>query len=216
MTWIKTCGTTNLDDALMSVEAGANALGFVFYEDSPRNVAPEVVREIVAKLPAKIETVGVFVNESFAFMEDVATRVGLSSIQLHYTKLDRDEFSRELRSPIKTYLSIPASSFSGQPLQFPADISAVFIDSGSVQQPGGTGQPFNWQEAASAAKAIAQAGFNIVVAGGLNSANVAEAIRILEPWGVDVVSGVESRPGKKDLDKVRAFIAAVRQTEKPK
>jgi phosphoribosylanthranilate isomerase len=229
MTWIKICGTTNLEDALMSVEAGADALGFVFYEKSPRNVTPEVVREIVAKLPEKIEKVGVFVNQSFEFMENVADRTCLTAIQMH---LDFSGDNGTLGSPsnarLQKYWVIPAGQFldsEGKVDSFAMSVrnqesdkwlNAIFLDSGTQQQPGGTGIAFDWLESAPIARTIQHSGFNLVVAGGLNPENVSEAIRILNPWGVDVVSGVESRPGKKDPEKVRAFINAVRRADESK
>jgi phosphoribosylanthranilate isomerase len=221
MTWIKICGTTNLEDALLAVEAGADALGFVFYEKSPRNVSPEVVREIVAKLPEEIEKVGVFVNESFEFMENVAARTDLTAIQMHI------DLSGDNGTPgsagLKKYLVIPANSHGKSDVAILSKdhesekwFSAVFLDSGTPQQPGGTGRVFDWNRNIPIVEAIRGFGFDLVVAGGLTSGNVGEAIRILNPWGVDVVSGVEARPGKKDPEKVLAFIGAVRQADKSK
>jgi phosphoribosylanthranilate isomerase len=213
----------------MAVEAGADALGFVFYEKSPRNVPPEVVREIVKALPEKIEKVGVFVNQSFEFMENVAARTGLTAIQMH---LDFSGDNGTLGSPgnarLKKYWVISARRFydsRGKVDSFAISVrnqesekwlDAIFLDSGTSQQPGGTGIAFDWLESAPIARTIQRSGFSIVVAGGLNPGNVAEGIRILNPWGVDVVSGVESSPGKKDPKKVRAFISAVRQADKNK
>jgi phosphoribosylanthranilate isomerase len=229
MTWIKICGTTNLEDAVMSVEAGADALGFVFYKNSPRNVTPEVVREIVAKLPVKIEKVGVFVNQSFEFMESVAARTGLTGVQLHADLSgDNNTVGAPSNARIKKYLVISAEQFFDSQGKFDSFavsvrnqesekwINALFLDSGTSQQPGGTGIAFDWLKSAPIAETIRRSGFDLVVAGGLNSGNVAEAIRILNPWGVDVVSGVEASPGKKDPEKVRAFISSVRQADKKK
>ncbi len=213
----------------MSVEAGADALGFVFYKNSPRNVTPEVVREIVEKLPESIEKVGVFVNKSFEFMEDAAERTGLTAVQMH---IDLSGNSGTLGPPgnarLKQYLVIPARQFfdsKGRVDPFVISVNdqksekwlkAIFLDSGTSQQPGGTGIAFDWLKSAPIAETIRRSGFDLVVAGGLNPENVGEAIRILNPWGVDVVSGVEARPGKKDPGRVRAFIGAVRQADKGK
>lgn len=224
MTWIKICGTTNLEDALMAVEAGANALGFVFYEKSPRNVTAEVVREIVKELPEKIEKVGVFVNESFEFMENIAARSGLTAVQLH-PDLSGDH--QTLGSPrnvhLKKYLVVPANSdgkfhiaISPKDQESEKWVNAIFLDSGTSQQPGGTGIAFDWLKSTPIAETIHRSGFDLVVAGGLNPGNVGEAIRILNPWGVDVVSGVEATPGKKDPEKVRAFIKAVLRADENK
>jgi phosphoribosylanthranilate isomerase len=219
---VKICGITNLEDALTAVEAGADALGFVLYEKSPRKVDPDTVREVVEALPTEIEKVGVFVNESPERMESVAERAGLTAIQLHLDPLrhDQSSFGPTVLSQTKKYVALPASYFfqvdrlNGFDWLNAAEtlISGIFIDSSTSEQPGGTGKTFDWEQAEPAVSAIRMK-FNVVIAGGLNPTNVTEAIRILKPWGVDVSSGVESKPGKKDPAKVRAFVAAVRQAE---
>jgi phosphoribosylanthranilate isomerase len=217
MTWIKICGTTNLEDALTSIEAGADALGFVFYEKSPRKIDPDQVREIVKELPPGIERVGVFVHESFDQSREIAEYCGLTAVQL-YESQERP-ISVCLKPSCKLFVAVPASVLVDEPARFctrPSGrefIDALFVDSGTREQPGGTGMPFRWQQS-SAAVAAASRCFHVVIAGGLNGENVTEAIRILKPWGVDVVSGVEASPGRKDPEKVRAFIAAVRESEK--
>src|SRR5256885_6736735 len=220
MTWIKICGITNLEDALAAADAGANAVGFVFYKQSARNIAPEKVREIVAQLPAEVEKVGVFVDESPERIAAVAERAELSALQLHVGSSFGGHGQQGWCFGIrKVYLALPAAVFLdagtrwvGSNQRSPA-ISAIFLDSGTSEQPGGTGKAFDWQKAALLVEAMTKTA-NVVIAGGLNPANVAEAIRILKPWGVDVASGVEATPGKKDPKKVRAFIAAVRGTER--
>jgi|SRR5271166_5623386 len=225
MTWVKICGITNLEDARTAVEAGANAMGFVFYEKSPRKVDPDTVREIVKALPTKVEKVGVFVNESAEHVKGIAQEVGLTAVQLHQDASPRGQTVQKLDSlqGSKTYIVLPASQLFDEQgrlggFEWRAEIkdmiSAIFVDAATPQQPGGTGRTFDWDKAVPVTEVIKQAGFNLVVAGGLSPANVAEAIRILKPWGVDVSSGVESAPGKKDPEKVRAFVAAVRQAER--
>jgi phosphoribosylanthranilate isomerase len=229
MTWVKICGITNLQDALTAVEAGADALGFVFYEKSPRKVDPEVAREIVAKLPVQIEKVGVFVNESFKHMESVAKKVGLTAIQLHVEMTPlcgKKQVEMKPTEKLKRYIALPVrhffdgegrfDSFAMSVREDEADkwVSAFFLDSSTPEQMGGTGRAFDWQAAVPVAEVIQQAGFSLVVAGGLTPANVREAIRVLTPWGVDVASGVELKPGKKDPEKVRAFVSTVRQAER--
>ncbi len=213
MTWIKICGTTDLEDARVAVEAGADALGFVFYEKSRRKIDPEAAGEITAKLPASIEKVGVFVEEPVEKILLTVAQAGLTAAQLHG---DQYLESLQLKSArdLKVFLVVPAKNLSstdwlkGKGL----GVNAVFFDSGTPQLPGGTGKAFDWNSAAPAIEAISKDA-NVVVAGGLTPANVGEAIRILKPWGVDVASGVEARPGKKDPKKVRAFIEAVRQAD---
>lgn len=223
MTWIKICGITNLEDALTAVDAGADALGFVFYEKSPRHVTQEAVGEMVRHLPAKIEKVGVFVEESLALMEEIAEEIGLTGIQSHVNlaRLQQAEQSL-LLSKIAKYIVLRAKELTdtGELLRKFAgsqgtqnSVRAIFLDAGTETQPGGTGKTFDWKSAVPAVRALQQ-DFRIVVAGGLTPTNVAEAMRILKPWGVDVSTGVEARPGKKDAEKVRAFIAAVREEDR--
>jgi phosphoribosylanthranilate isomerase len=215
MTWIKICGTTNLEDALTAVEAGADALGFVFYEKSPRKVDLASAREIVKNLPPNIERVGVFVNEPVERILSTVAQAGLTAAQLHGAESRKPEFIEALKigRDLKLFLVLSAaeigdeSNLNGEP-----GISAVFFDSGTPQLPGGTGKTFDWKTAAPGIQTISEK-VKVVVAGGLNSTNVADAIRILKPWGVDVVSGVEARPGKKDPLKVRSFINAIRNIE---
>jgi phosphoribosylanthranilate isomerase len=242
MTWVKICGITNLEDALTAVEAGADALGFVFYEKSPRNVEPETVREIVREMPAQIEKVGVFVGDNPKNFIELVRGSGLTGSQLHFgphvgSVNETTAYGLECFPPgFKSYLSMPAKWFieSGDSARSFISSAArateirrshpggdklmsffqtIFLDSGSLQQPGGTGVAFDWQKVAPVVEELKQVA-RIVVAGGLNPMNVTEAIDILKPWGVDVSSGVESKPGKKDPEKVRAFVAAVRQTER--
>ncbi len=220
MTWIKICGITNLEDARTAVEAGADALGFVFYEKSPRNVRPKAVREIVSQLPVKTEKVGVFVGNSVG--RRTVYQAGLTAVQVH----SRSPFPsrRALRDLSlvsgKLFIVVPADRmfkdrFGGFRWWAEAKdkVSAIFLDSGTPEQAGGTGKAFDWMKAAPVLSAIG-GDFRFVIAGGLTPSNVCEAILILKPWGVDVSSGVEARPGKKDPEKVRAFITAVRNAEK--
>jgi phosphoribosylanthranilate isomerase len=242
MTWVKICGITNLEDAQTAVEAGADALGFVFYEKSPRNVDPETVRDIVREMPTHIEKVGVFVGDNPRNLPELAHDLGLTGAQLHLgPQIDsaNESVAHGLECfprGFKQYTSMPADLFiesedsaksfvesAAQVLEsmrsFPeADrlrnfVQTIVLDSGSLQQPGGTGVVFDWQKAAPIVEHMRQV-VRVVVAGGLNPTNVAEAIQILKPWGVDVSSGVESKPGKKDPAKVRAFVSAVRETER--
>jgi phosphoribosylanthranilate isomerase len=217
MTWVKICGMTNLEDALVAVDAGANAVGFVFYEKSPRYVPVETAREIVNKLPDRIETVGVFVGSSQAV--ETALAVGLDAMQ-SYLVADPNFKMPPPHPPefrkLRNYLAMPYSSFLRSTL--PAEVmsrlfGAVFIDSGDKHMPGGSGKTFDWREASPALNALAKQ-MDIVIAGGLTPENVGDAINILRPWGVDVASGVEARPGKKDPDKVRAFVKAVREADR--
>jgi phosphoribosylanthranilate isomerase len=220
MTWIKICGITNLEDAEIAVDAGADALGFVFYEKSPRKIDVETTRKIVTKLPSNIDKVGVFVSEPVETILKTVAQAGLTGVQLHGVECHKLEFIQALKigRDLKVFLVLPAADV-GAGFDWNenerASISAVFFDSGTPQLPGGTGRTFDWNSAASGIQAMGR-NLKVVVAGGLNPANVADAIRILKPWGVDVSSGVEAKPGKKDPGKIRAFVDAVRTTEEEK
>ena len=218
MTWVKICGMTNLEDALVAVEAGADAVGFVFYEKSPRCVTVARAREIVAKLPESVEKIGVFVNEQAERVSAVINDAGLTAVQFHgdeyrsaegysvgakaFFVLPVVDILRELRGQIGSF-EIPHLPKS----------SGILLDSGTKDQRGGTGKAFAWGEARALVLGLTQH-YPVVIAGGLSSSNVGWAAEFLQPWGVDVVSGVEARPGKKDPEKVRAFVKAVRDFDR--
>ena len=221
MTWVKICGTTNLEDALTAIDAGTEALGFVFYEKSPRKIDVEAAREIVSQLPGNVEKVGVFVNELPERVARTADEVGLTAVQLHGDEHNNPS-SHVGNGARKLFVAIPASLLSRAGNKSagltwfsarPEACSAIFLDSGSTEQRGGTGKRFDWEDARPWVSQLSQK-FRIVVAGGLTPTNVADAMRLLHPWGVDVASGVELKPGKKDPEKVRAFVQAVRRAEK--
>jgi phosphoribosylanthranilate isomerase len=211
-TWIKICGTTSVADALDSVEAGADALGFIF-APSPRRITPEAAQEIAARLPANIERIGVFVNESPARIRAITTQVGLTAVQLHgsespefISSLFEDKTRGGRVGIIKAILV--DNDFESQLARFQRRqpvADSILLDSGA-----GSGRAFNWQKALSRSR---QPGTRFIVAGGLTPENVGEAVRTLAPWGVDVVSGVEREPGKKDPQKLKDFVAAVRKAE---
>jgi len=242
MTWVKICGMTNLEDALVAVEAGADAVGFVFYEKSPRCVSVEVAREIVAKLPESVEKVGVFVGQDGDPI-DVVLRTGLTGIQCYIlaegvagSKGSAKAYGRACLPPhFRSLMAFPMSlfgedvsevermmtGFAESKKKIPEGVSipnglldTFLLDSGNLRQPGGTGHAFDWTKARGLGERMRNDGSKLVVAGGLTPENVGEAIEILRPWGVDVASGVESRPGKKDAEKVRAFVRAVRDFDR--
>ena len=222
MTWVKICGITNLKDAQTAVDAGADALGFVFYEKSPRNIDLQCAHDIVEQLPSKIEKVGIFVDNSVEQISGIVWQVGLTAIQVYNCKLPGQGLNGFKYPSRKVFVALSAArlfdtdgEFGGFGWRTEAKkiVDAIFLDSGTPDRPGGTGKAFDWVKAAPAASFIAEH-FNLVIGGGLTPLNVAEVIRILKPWGVDVSSGVEERPGKKDAKKVQAFIAAVRRIEK--
>jgi len=223
MTWVKICGITNLEDALVAVEAGADALGFVFYEKSPRRIASDAAREIVTKLPGRVEKVGVFINTSFEEMFKGAEAAGLSAIQIYGKEgeVSRDYIAISENTPRpKLIYAFDGNNFADPrgamwliAKPFAESLFALLVDCSSDAQPGGTGQRFDWTKARGSMRALNMIRPTIV-AGGLDASNVQTAITLLHPWGVDVSSGVEARPGKKDPEKVRAFIKAVREYDK--
>lgn len=217
MTWLKICGTTNLEDAQRSVAAGADALGFIF-APSPRRIDIGTAAAIIRELRGEVEAIGVFVNETPDRVAEIAGQAGLTGVQLHGEEPAESlpGFRRALgeRKIIKTLHTgdlLAASEKVATYLAHRGSVDAILLDSGSPQQRGGTGLSFNWQDAKPLAEEIRRA-MPLILAGGLNPANVAQAIEYLDPWGIDVVSGVESSPGKKDENKLREFIAAVRHT----
>lgn len=242
MTWVKICGMTNLEDALVAVDAGADAVGFVFYEKSPRCITDEAAREIVKQLPEKVEKIGVFVDPDVDPI-GVLLDVGLTGTQSYFSAegiagchASSKAIEMELLPPRARFLvALPMSLFGedvNQIERMAADFAAsrkkipegvsfpdgfldtFLLDSGNLRQPGGTGKTFDWAKARGLSDAIRKDGLRLVVAGGLTPDNVVEAIETLRPWGVDVVSGVEATPGKKDPDKVRAFVRAVREMDR--
>jgi phosphoribosylanthranilate isomerase len=217
MTWVKICGMTNLGDAQVAVDAGADAVGFVFYEKSPRNVSVETARDIIRALPQAVEKVGVFVNRAEGFIESVIEATGITAVQMHGDDEDPRvaDLIVEKHHEVKVLraISMKRSNPEGSVRMWhPKSVHAFVLDSGSNGKHGGTGETFDWTSTRSV-DAIRNLG-RVVAAGGLNPANVREAIIALKPWGVDVVSGVEASPGKKDPEKVRAFVQAVREIDK--
>lgn len=232
--WIKICGNTSLEDAQLAADAGADAVGFVF-APSPRRVTAGQVAAIVPHLPSSLEKIGVFVDASFDEIAATVETAGLTGVQLHFNaapelaarlrerfgvqlrilrvvhfredatpestaprhSTDHDSFSRESEAMI---------SFASPFLDPNSD--AVLVDSYSLTTRGGTGQKYDWGLAA--VTMFQTTNKHKVAAGGLTPENVAEAIATLRPWGVDVVSGVEAAPGRKDAAKVRAFVTNAR------
>jgi phosphoribosylanthranilate isomerase len=222
MTWVKICGITNLDDALHAAEAGADALGFVFYEKSPRKADVGTTREIIRELPVDIEKVGVFVDHEPEQIREIVLQTGLTTAQLHGKQLLDRVWSDKL--PVEQSLGvrkmipvIPGDSLKDRGVLISEGahdkVFALLFDSQSNGNMGGTGTTFDWRGTRAMVQVISLK-IPVIVAGGLTATNVAEAIRLLQPFGVDVSSGVEARPGKKDPARVSAFIQAVRRTNR--
>ena len=198
--FVKICGMTRLPDALHAVEHGANALGFVFWSQSPRFISPARAAAIIAALPAGVSTVGVFVNETVDVINRVAAETGISVIQLHGDEppayADALEWPVVRATTVEQIEEVSSAWPSG---------TTFLMDAADPVRRGGTGRTIDWQQAASAARVR-----RIVLAGGLTPDNVAEAVAAVRPFGVDVSSGVEVAPGVKNGDKVARFLAIAR------
>ncbi len=201
MVKVKICGITILEDALMAVEAGADALGFVFFQGSSRFISPAQAATIISRLPPFVQTVGLFVNEELTVVNAIADRCGLDIVQLHGE--ESPDYCRAItRRVIKAFRVKDAHSLDNMAEYH---VAACLLDAWSPAAHGGTGTTFNWEIAAHAA-----ASRSIILAGGLTPENVVEAITAVKPYAVDVSSGVESAPGKKDAGLVSRFIRATR------
>jgi len=202
---IKICGITNREDAATAVTAGADALGFVFYKKSPRYVEPAVAKQIIVTLPPMVTPVGLFVNEELKVVRDLMDGCGIALAQLHGD--ETATYCLELARPVLKAIRIRdrGSFLALAEFQGRAGVRGFILDTYAEEVYGGTGRVMDWTLAAEAAKAAV-----ILLAGGLTPDNVGEAIRTVRPYGVDVSSGVESVPGKKDPQKVRAFVQAAR------
>jgi phosphoribosylanthranilate isomerase len=210
-TWIKICGTTSLEDALSSIEAGADALGFIF-APSKRRVSTEQAQRIISQLPREVERIGVFMNSSSAEIAEIVSAVALSGIQMHGEE-----------SPVAIYKCLPSARRDamrkiktiqikrGQELCLDHGGASDMVDTWLLDSGAGSGKTFDWETARTQ---LGERQGQFVVAGGLTPENVGDAMRAFRPWGVDVVTGVEREPGRKDPEKLKTFVAAVRKAEK--
>ena len=210
MVKVKICGITNWADAKRAIDGGAELLGFNFHSDSPRYIAPAKARRIVRRLPRTVSSAGVFVNESEKRILEIAREVGLDYLQLHGDELP------SLIGRLEQYLPVikavrARKTFRPAKLARYKRASAILLDGYSGRQRGGTGKTFDW-ELARRSKSYGR----IFLAGGLTPENVREAIRIARPYAVDVCSGIEKKPGKKDPGRMKDFMRAVRSTARRK
>ncbi len=187
--FVKICGITNREDALAAVEFGARALGFIFYDRSPRSVRPEALAEWIGEVPANIWKVGVYVDEAPARIEHLTAELGLDVAQLHGSETPEAHPGQGIRV-WKAFRVLPEMTAIPD---YPAE--ALLLDGP------GSGRAFDWPLAAAVSKPV-------VLAGGLTPENVRAAIESAQPWGVDIASGVEASPGRKDHARMKSFIKA--------
>ncbi|MGB2866973.1 MAG: phosphoribosylanthranilate isomerase [Bacteroidota bacterium] len=199
--FVKICGITNLQDAELAVSVGADAIGFIFFKDSPRTIAPERARAIAAELPEHISKIGVFVNDDRKSIHDIVDRVHLSAVQL-YGKEGPDDLVNYETSVIKAFRVGPGFDVE---VMHNYLVDAFLLDAYKEGIFGGTGDTFDWNVAVKAKEYG-----RIILSGGLNIENIESAVTFVQPYGVDVSSGVELRVGKKDPSRVRDFVAAAR------
>jgi phosphoribosylanthranilate isomerase len=217
VTFIKICGNTNLEDAKLAAELGANAVGFIF-APSPRRISPIDASKIIAQLDPRIETVGVFVNQPASVILKAVQKAGLSAVQLHGEESPADVrnllalvFREKIQ--LKIYKAVRMSTIDNSfawDVESSKMLAGMVLDSGTPIQRGGTGRRFDWDEAAPLVRVLSRRA-KVIIAGGLNSQNAAKALALFNPFGLDVVTGVEREPGKKDPEKLRAFFEAVHQ-----
>ena len=229
MTWVKICGITNLEDALAAADAGADALGFVFHEKSPRYVDPGTAAAIAQQMTEKIEKVGVFVDPPQNGLAEIANGVGLTMLQCRVGSKPGAESKAAFQQPVRMLFQLSVGRlladekrFQGLIAEFlrmsespkrPSGLDTLLLDSSTPEQPGGTGRTLDWRRLAPLVHVMNKSA-KVVAAGGLTAANVTEAMRLLRPWGVDVSTGIEATPGKKDPIKLRAFLKAVREADR--
>ena len=206
MVRVKICGITNLDDALASVEAGAYALGFNFYPESPRYIEPFRAHRIIEQLPTTVMKVGVFVNEPRKNVERIANDANLDAVQLHGD--ESDSYCRELKNLFVIKAFRVNDDFQPDQVRQHA-VDAVLLDGFNPRGYGGNGQSFDWSIALRVRSSVTK----LFLAGGLNENNVAAAIASVQPYAVDACSALERVPGVKDLARVRSFIKAAREAK---
>ncbi|HET7217593.1 MAG TPA: phosphoribosylanthranilate isomerase, partial [Vicinamibacterales bacterium] len=202
VTRVKVCGIRRHEDARLAVELGADALGFIFWPDSPRFIDPLDAETIVAQIPALVAVVGVFVDQPVAFVTDVARGLKLTAVQLHGHEQVEDY--QHLPQRLVKAVAVGAANDAARAIEGLAPEVTVLLDAHDPIKRGGTGRTIDWAAAARFAAARP-----VILSGGLTADNVGDAVEAVRPYAVDVSSGVESRPGEKDARKMRAFFAAL-------
>ena len=203
---VKICGITNLEDARLAVNSGASALGFIFYDKSPRYILPETASQIAADLKGQVPFTGVFVDETLDYVHAAKEEMGLNFIQLHGN--ESPEYCQKVQLPVIKVFRV-ATDFDAETMKY-YDVHAFLFDTYERGKPGGTGAIFNWNLIFDL-----QTDTPIILSGGLGVENILDAINVVSPSGVDVNSGVESRSGVKDEKKMKALFDILQNTRSP-
>lgn len=209
MVKVKICGVTNYDDALLVANLGAEYIGFNFYKDSPRKVSVKMAKDVIAKMPPFVQSVGVFVDEELAEVVKTAKKCGLKLVQLHGQESPEycwDAAAQTGCGIIKAFRIADEKSLEALPF-YQDSVSYFLLDAYVAGEPGGTGEVFNWELAVKAKELVSKPVF---LAGGLTPENIADAIEKVQPFAVDAASGVERLPKRKDYDKMKTFIRRAR------
>lgn len=211
-TRIKVCGITCIDDAEAAILAGVDALGFIFVESSPRYVSPEQAKNIISQLPPFIHYVGVFVDKDPVEVEEIVDYCGLSYVQLH-GKEDAEYCQKlaQVATPCQVIKAfrVGKRSLAADFKPYEEAVKGFLLDTYVEGQEGGTGKPFDWSLIESLNLQLP-----IILAGGLTPENAADAVRVVKPFAIDINSGVEEEPGKKDVSKLRSLVASVGAVDK--
>lgn len=208
MVKVKICGITSLEDALFAAKSGAWAVGFVFAKESPRYIAPEKAAEIIKKLPEKTEKTGVFVDSSLEEITEISQKTGLTTIQLHGNETEEfcGKLSDRLKLPVIKALRIKEADVLLVIPKYKNQVFAILLDSWSSKEFGGTGKTFNWDIAVKAKSY----GIPVILAGGLNPDNIREAFLKVQPYALDISTGVEKDKGIKDHNRIKNLFRALK------
>tara|TARA_B110000196_G_scaffold179522_1_gene153927 strand:+ start:1256 stop:1888 length:633 start_codon:yes stop_codon:yes gene_type:complete len=201
---VKICGITSLKDGLMAANYGASALGFIFYKNSPRYIAPQLLKTWISKVPRNLKKVGVFVNKDVDKVNKIAGDLNLDMVQLHGD--ESPEYCNQMIKPVTKVFKVNNEFDSTVLNDYP--VSAFLFDTYKKESYGGTGESFDWQSISNLDTEIP-----IILSGGLNAENILEGIKVVMPSAVDVNSGVESEPGVKDAEKVKYFFTRLENIE---
>ena len=197
---IKICGITNREDALNAIALDVDAIGFIFYKNSPRYVTPERIEEFILDIPPFINTVGVFVNAEYEEINEVSQRCKLTGIQLHGN--ETPEFCTQFKLPIIKAIRVSESNDLTNIPKYKGTVNGILLDTKVENVHGGTGRTFDWGLAIEAKEYETP----LILSGGINATNISKALKLVNPYGIDLCSGVESEPGIKDYNKMQEVI----------